>query len=145
LVSEMQRRHTSTASMWCLNLRALMRNQILAAETRGRGQLDTAAVSGDCVILEHQSSNSTPNTSRAMIKLYQRSMGNHSNVLERGRLFCSGYTQGRWLLKCLGVSPFTLAKTIELQAWRGIEPWLTPKILRAVVSEAILLPIINSS
>jgi hypothetical protein len=22
-------------------------------------------------------------------------------------------------------------KTIELQAWRGIEPWLTPKILRA--------------
>jgi hypothetical protein len=37
----------------------------------------------------------------------------------------------RWLLKC-GVSPFTLAKTIELQAWRGIEPWLTPKILRAV-------------
>jgi hypothetical protein len=46
------------------------------------------------MILEHQSSNSTSNTSRATIKLYQRSMGNHSNVLERGRLFCSGYTQG---------------------------------------------------
>jgi hypothetical protein len=38
-------------------------------------------------------------------------------------------------IKMLGVSPFTLAKTIELQAWRGIEPWLTPKILRGGPSE----------
>jgi hypothetical protein len=91
------------------------------------------------MILEHQSSNSTSEYQQGDDKVIPEEHG-HSNVLERGRLFCSGYTQ-RWLLKCLGVSPFTLAKTIELQAWRGIEPWLTPKILRAVGHQrAILLP-----
>jgi hypothetical protein len=96
------------------------------------------------MILEHQSSNSTE---------YQQ--GDKVIPEERAitAMFWSGATfsvadirRVRWLLKCLGVSPFTLAKTIELQAWRGIEPWLTPKILRAVGhQEGHFAVLINSS
>jgi hypothetical protein len=67
-------------------------------------------------------------------------MGNHSNVLSEADFSVADIRRVRWLLKCLGVSPFTLAKTIELQAWRGIEPWLTPKILRGGPSEGHIAP-----
>jgi hypothetical protein len=95
------------------------------------------------MILEHQSSNSTSEYQQGDDKVIPEEHG-QQQCFERGRLFCSGYTQGEMAIKMLGVSPFTLAKTIELQAWRGIEPWLTPKILRGG-HQTILLPIINSS
>ena len=40
--------------------------------------------------------------------------------------------QGRALLKCLGMSPFALALTIERQALKGVPSWLTPALLRAI-------------
>jgi hypothetical protein len=43
-------------------------------------------------------------------------MGNHSNVLERGRLFCSGYTQGEMAIKMPRCIAIYAGKTIELQA-----------------------------
>jgi hypothetical protein len=72
-------------------------------------------------------------------------MGNHSNVLSEADFSVADIRRVRWLLKCLGVSPFTLAKTIELQAWRGIEPWLTPKILRAVPSEGNIAALLSTA
>jgi hypothetical protein len=113
---------TSTASMWCLNLRALMQEpDPCCRDQEDSWQQQQSAEEIVAMILEHQSSNSTSDT-RATIKLYQRSMGNHSNVLSEADFSVADIRRVRWLLKCLGVSPFTLAKTIELQAWRALSP-----------------------
>jgi hypothetical protein len=97
---------TSTASMWCLNLRALMQEPDPCCRDQ-EGDDSWQQQSAEeivAMILEHQSSNSTSEY-QGDDKVIPEEHGQSQQCFERGRLFCSGYTQGEMAIKmpCIAI------------------------------------------
>jgi hypothetical protein len=125
---------TATASMWCLDLRALLSapDPRVAAQACEDQHMLSAHEIAEFIVQHQRVAEEQKAAGHATVEEQEPCVVLYSSCAAKPTFVVADIRKARWLLKCLGISPFTVAKTIERDAWRQVESWLTPALLRGI-------------